>query len=197
MLRLAMLAVLLISMVISISHAAGLKITEKKRTYRVSGSSVQAIVRSMTRRGPVSKDHGKRALGLADFRYKTNIKTAKKNGQCRVISVTIDFQMFYIVPKHSSSSRIRSRDRSKWRRIKSMIESHERQHMRYYRQFASELHQALSAMKPQVNCARFKTQERRIRKKLERSNKNRNRRYDQVQKKPFNRRLDKYAPNWR
>ena len=42
--------------------AAGIKVTQKSRFYRVSGHSIQDVVRSMKQNGPYSWDHGRRAL---------------------------------------------------------------------------------------------------------------------------------------
>lgn len=175
---------------------AGVKVTEKTYTYRVSGSSIQAAVKTMTRRGPMT-DHGRRAAGLADFRYRTSVKTKKSNGFCRVTDVTVTINIFYKIPKHSNPSKMSSRDRRRWRSVVSMIDRHERQHGRYYRQFATQLHNALRRMKPQRSCGKFRTIERGLRKKYEGYNKSRNRRYDRAQHKPFNKRLEQLAPGWR
>lgn len=197
MVKLGVLAVWLSISAISIGFASDVKITERTRYYSVSGPTVQALVKTMTKRGPFSEDHGKRAVGLADYTYRTRIKTSKKNGFCRVTKATVTMQIFYFVPKLSRPKQLRARDHSKWRRIAAMILRHERQHGRFYKRLAGELQRALLSMKPQKSCSKFKAMERKIRVKLEKRDKNRNRRFDRAQYPPFNAGLAALAPNWR
>lgn len=197
MVKLGVLTFVLGICAIAIGHASNLKITERTSYYSVSGPTVQALVKAMTRRGPYSEDHGRRAVGLADYKYRTNIKTHKKNGLCRVKSVSISMQIYYFVPKLSRPKQLRARDHSKWRRIASMILRHEKQHGRFYKRLAKELQVTLARMKPQKSCSKFKSMERKIRAKLEKRDKSRNRNFDRAQYPPFNAGLAALAPNWR
>lgn len=197
MVKLGVLTFVLGICAIAIGHASNLKITERTSYYSVSGPTVQALVKAMTRRGPYSEDHGRRAVGLADYKYRTNIKTHKKDGLCRVKSVSISMQIYYFVPKLSRPKQLRARDHSKWRRIASMILRHEKQHGRFYKRLAKELQVTLARMKPQKSCSKFKSMERKIRAKLEKRDKSRNRNFDRAQYPSFNAGLAALAPNWR
>ena len=174
--------------------ASDLRIGETIRTYSVTGNSIQAVVKSMKRNGPMSQLHGRRALGMADYRYRTKVKTKKSNGVCRVMNATVSMQIYLTLPRLSSRARLNRRDASKWRRISSMIERHERHHARLYRRFANDLRRALLRMKPQRNCHDFRRLERQLTERLENLSKRRNRNFDRAQYRPFNRRLKRLAP---
>lgn len=159
---------------------AGVSITVKNRPFLVSGNSIGAVVRSMKRNGPFSEDHGRRAIGLADYRYRTSVTTKKKKGRCHVVSVRITMTIFYFLPTLSNSSRLSARDTSSWRRIERAIRNHEHQHGRNYRRLARELQGSIANMKPQNNCREVRKLERRIRARLEKADKSRNRNYDRA-----------------
>ncbi len=194
MLGIRILLVMLSFGVGTMALAAGISVTERTRNYRVAGNNIQAVVRSMKRNGPLSQFHGRRALGLADYRYRTAIKTKVENGRCHVTDASIKLRIFYVLPKLSTSSKLNRRDQSKWRAISSMIKRHEDQHGRFYRRFAAELQKSLVNMKPQKNCNQFKKLEQQLRARHEKSNTRRNRSFDRNQYKPFNRRLKRLAP---
>ena len=197
MVKMGVLAFMLSICAMAAGHASNVKITERTRYYSVSGPNIQALVKAMTRRGPYSEDHGRRAVGLADYKYRTNVKTYKKDGLCRVKSVSISMQIYYFVPKLSQPKKLRARDHSKWRRIAAMILRHEKHHGRFYKRLANELQVTLARMKPQKSCSKFKVMEKKIRKRLEKRDKNRNRNFDRAQYPPFNAGLAALAPNWR
>ena len=181
----------------SAAEAGQVSITEKTRTYRVSGDTIQAVVKSMKRNGPHSELHGRRALGMADYRFRTRVKTAKRNGRCYVEDASITMRISYILPRLSKPERLPRSHFNRWRSIQTMIRRHEHQHGRYYRQFANELHRALRSIRPQRNCSAIKAQEKKIKKRLEQISIRRNRNYDRGQYRPFNRRLKLLAPKRR
>lgn len=178
----------------SIAMAGNVTISQHTRTYPASGGTIQAIVKSMKRNGPMSELHGRRALGMADYRYNTRVQTVQKGGLCRVSSAHVSMRIFYVLPKLTRRDSLSKSHFARWLKISSMIGRHERQHGRLYQQFARQLQSALSKMKPQKQCFTLKSQERQISKRLEQANINRNRRYDRAQYKPFNRRLKALAP---
>ena len=179
------------------ADAGQVSISTHTRTYRVSGDTIQAVVKSMKRNGPNSELHGRRALGMADYRFRTRVKTTKRNGRCHVEDASVTMRISYILPRLSKPERLPRSHFNRWRQIHSMIERHEHQHGRYYRQFANELHRALRSMRPQSSCSAMKSQERKIRDRLEKISIRRNRNYDRGQYRPFNRRLKLLAPKRR
>lgn len=190
--------VMMMTMVLSSAVQAGtVSISEKTRTYRVSGDTIQAVVKSMKRNGPHSELHGRRALGMADYRFRTSVKTKKKDGRCHVEDASVTMRISYILPRLSKPERLRRNHLNRWRAIHRMIRNHENQHGRYYKQFANELHRALRRIRPQGSCSAVKAQEKAIKKRLEQINIRRNRNYDRGQYRPFNRRLKLLAPKRR
>lgn len=182
---------------ISWAQAKNVSISDRTSTYRVSGDTIQAVVKSMKRNGPQSELHGRRALGMADYRYRASLKTTTKNGTCRVKEAKVTMRISYILPKLTRPERLRQSHRSRWRRIRSMIVQHEHQHGRYYRLFANQLQNALASIRPQRNCSEVRKLEKQIKTRLEKASIRRNRRYDRAQYSPFNSRLKRLAPKRR
>lgn len=189
------LAVLFVSqLALSVPVHADVKVTVRNSTYRVHGSTIQSVVKAMKHGGPHSDNHGRRALALADYRYSTRLQTERRNGLCRVKRADVRMTIYFILPQLSASARLSKNHKSRWKRIYSMIRNHENRHGRYYRQFANELHHALTRMKPMKNCSALFQTERKIRRRLEQRNQNRNSWYDRAQYKQFNTRLKRLAP---
>jgi predicted secreted Zn-dependent protease len=189
---------LVIASVWTFSAQAGqVEVTSHTRTYRVSGDTIQAVVRSMKRNGPNSELHGRRALGMADYRYRTRVRTKSKNGRCHVEDASVTMRISYILPRLSKPDRLPRSHLNRWRKVRAMIERHENQHGRYYRRFANDLHRSLRAISPQRNCAAVRALEKKIKTRLENISIQRNRRYDRGQYRPFNRRLKLLAPKRR
>lgn len=179
------------------AEAGPVSITEKTRTYRVSGDTIQAVVKSMKRNGPHSELHGRRALGMADYRFRTRLKTSKRDGRCHVDDASVTMRIIYILPRLSKPDRLSRNHFNRWRSIHAMIRRHEHQHGRFYRQFANELHRALRSIRAQAHCSAVKAQEKKIKKRLEQISIRRNRNFDRGQYRPFNRRLKLLAPKRR
>ena len=130
--------VMMMTMVLSSAVQAGtVSISEKTRTYRVSGDTIQAVVKSMKRNGPHSELHGRRALGMADYRFRASVKTKKKDGRCHVEDASVTMRISYILPRLSKPERLRRNHLNRWPAIHRMIRTHENQHGRYYKQFAN------------------------------------------------------------
>lgn len=182
-------------LVISCGVARGeIKVTERIRTYTVTGSTIQEVVRSMKRRGPDSTLHGRRALGLSDFRHRTRMRTSRKEGRCQVVGVSISLRIYHTWPRLSKKSTLAKSHRARWRTIRRMIVRHERRHGALYRQFARELQLNLKRIPPQSQCSHLRDRQRSVTKKLLARDRKRNRRFDRIQYKPFNRRLKRLAP---
>lgn len=190
------LAIIIVMVLCVIADNATAKVTilEHTRTYRVSGNTIQAVVKSMKRNGPRSELHGRRALAMADYSYWPKVQLEQKKGLCRVSHATVSMRIYYVLPQLSRPQSLSRSHRSRWRRISSMITRHERQHGRLYRQFARQLQAALSKMPPRQSCAQLRSKQRQLTRRLEQANIHRNRRFDRAQYKPFNRRLKALAP---
>ena len=177
--------------------AGGVSIDQHTRTYGVSGDTIQEVVKSMKRNGPHSDLHGRRALGMADYRYRTNLRLKRESGSCKVEDASVSMRIWFIIPRLRNPEKLKRNHQSRWRRIRSMIVAHENQHGRYYRQFANQLHTALRTIRPQKDCSAVRRLEKQIKVRLEKANVRRNRAYDRGQYRPFNRRLKQLAPKRR
>ena len=187
-------AAMVICSAASSAQAKTVSISEHTRTYRVSGNTVQAVVKSMKRNGPNSELHGRRARAMADYRVRTSVATQRSEGRCIVKGAKVSMRISYIVPKLTNSSRLSPGHLNRWRKIKSMIVRHENQHGRYYRTFAHQLQAALASIRPQQSCSQVRVLEKKITKRLKAQSIRRNRNYDRGQYAPFNRRLKNLAP---
>ena len=173
---------------------ASVQFTVSKRSYSVSGNTVQEVVRSMKRNGPHSENHGRRALGLADFRHRVSLKLKSDGNLCRVEQAKVRVRAWYIVPKLRKSASLRGAHLKRWRRISGMIDRHELQHIALYRRFANELHSGLRKLAAGPDCRYVRNKAKTLEKRLIKRNASRNRHYDRRQYGPFNRRLKLLAP---
>ncbi len=171
------------------ARAADINVTTTSRYYTVSGRTIHDVVRAMKWTGPYSSNDGKRALALADYRLSYRLNTKISDGSCNIHRVKVSLRIFYILPRLSSRTRLSRRDQNKWKRINHLIVAHEKQHGKFYRRLANDLQRQILKLKPKPHCARISQQARDVMRKLENRSKQRNRRYDRNQYRPFNRRL--------
>ncbi|MEM7301547.1 MAG: DUF922 domain-containing protein [Pseudomonadota bacterium] len=171
------------------SAFAELTVTTRTRHYTVHGSNINSVVKAMKRSGPYSENEGKRALGLADYRFTWSLRTKRTPSGCAVSSLRARLSIFYILPRLTARSRLSKRDRSRWNSIYRMIDVHERVHGRFYRQFANSTYRAILKLKPQPNCSQLQRRAKAIEDRMVKLDRRRNRAFDRAQYRPFNRRL--------
>ena len=168
---------------------AGVSISIRHKFFSVSGSSIQDVVRSLKRNGPLHRDIGRRAIGLADFRHRYRLTTTSEGGRCKVSKVHVSLRIILTLPRLSSRARLSARHGARWRTIEAMIRRHENRHAALYKQFARALERRLKRLRPAASCSALRSKARQIEKSEFERDRRRNRAYDRASYPAFNKRL--------
>ncbi len=166
---------------------AEVKVREKTSFYRITGKSTAEFAQSMSRRGPYSRQHRKRAWATAsrDMSYQLT-RTKTKNG-CRVKAVKVRMKIIYRMPKPRSLSGVSQRERRKWTQLYKLLERHERTHGKFYRRFANETKRKLMRLRPARNCRQLDRKAAAVVKALSEADSLRNDRFDARDSKTYRR----------
>ncbi|MEM9733223.1 MAG: DUF922 domain-containing protein [Pseudomonadota bacterium] len=160
------------------AHAGGVKITEKTNFYTITGKTAQQFAISMSRRGPYSRAHRARSWATAsrDLTYQlVNTKTAKN---CRVKDVNVRLKITYQMPKPRTLKGVSKKHRGRWQRMYRLLDTHEKVHGRFYKEFARNLHRQLLRMKPAGSCRALDRKASNLVEKLSEKDRLRNQRFD-------------------
>ncbi|MGI9355570.1 MAG: DUF922 domain-containing protein [Rhizobiaceae bacterium] len=169
------------------AFAAELTIKEKTSFYRITGKSTAEFARSMSRRGPYSRQHRKRAWATAsrDMSYQLTRQKTKKS--CRVKAVKVRLKITYKMPKPTTLNGMTRRQRKKWASLYRLLERHERTHGKYYRQFANKVRRELKRIRPTRTCRQLDRKAAAIVEKLGAADSLRNDRFDARDGKTYRR----------
>lgn len=158
--------------------AAEITIKENTSFYSITGKSTAELAYSMSRRGPYSRQHRKRAWATAtrDMSYQLTRQKTKKN--CRIKAVKVKLKIKYNMPKPSTLNGMTRRERKKWANLYRLLNKHERTHGKFYRQFANKVRRKLKRMSPTRTCRQLDRKAAAIVKKLSEADSLRNDRFD-------------------
>ncbi|MEL7228840.1 MAG: DUF922 domain-containing protein [Pseudomonadota bacterium] len=163
---------------IATAHAGSVKITEKTKFYTITGKTAQQFAISMSRRGPYSRAHRARSWATAsrDLSYQlTNTKSAKN---CRVKDVNVSLKITYQMPKPRSLRGVSKKHRTRWQRMYRLLDTHEKVHGRFYKEFARDLRRQLLRMKPAGSCRALDRKASKLVERLSEKDRLRNQRFD-------------------
>lgn len=158
---------------------ANVTVTERTKTYRVTGTTAAELARSMSKRGPYSKAHQSRAWATAARDLRFQIDRDFTNGRCRVTGAVVRMKITYTLPRLSRTARLSARERARWTRMTGLLEKHERVHGRFYKELASKTHRALLRVKPARTCRALDRSALAEVKRLSAEDTKRNQRFDQ------------------
>ncbi len=175
------------SLLATSSAYAEVTVTERTKTYRVSGDTAAELARSMSKRGPYSRAHRSRSWATAARDLRFQIDRDFKNGQCRVTGADVRMKITYTLPRLSRSTRLNAREKSRWDRMTKLLEKHERVHGRLYRELAGKTHRALLKLKPARNCRALDKDALAEVKRLSAQDSERNQRFDRRDSRNYRR----------
>jgi predicted secreted Zn-dependent protease len=141
---------------------AGVKVSEKFETYRISGDSGEALMGAMDRGGP---RHGFLARAIAQTRYSVAWDIGYKADDdkvCKVTTANVKLSVSYRFPELAgkpSASMKRS-----WAKFMTGVRKHERMHGRIARQMAASAQKAVSSVSVanDNNCRKAKREVTRV-----------------------------------
>jgi predicted secreted Zn-dependent protease len=160
------------------AQSRSLKISENTRYYKISGKNAAEFALSMSRKGPYSRQHRRRAWATASRDMTYQLFHKKSKNSCRIKSAKVKLKITYQMPKLSSTKRVSKRQRRKWRTMYNLLNKHERTHGLYYRQFAKKVYASLLKLKSTKTCRSLERSAARLVAKLGEADKKRNQAFD-------------------
>ena len=122
--------------------AAGVKVSEKVRSYEIDGKTGEALLASMDRHGP---KHGFLTRAIAQTRYSVSwtVEWGETRAACRVKSIDGELDITYTYPRaHRLSSGLERR----WNRFLAGVKKHEKSHGDMARQMARTVEKSVAKL---------------------------------------------------
>lgn len=158
--------------------AKDLTIVESTKFYRITGKSTAEFAFSMSKRGPYSRQHRRRAWATASRQLSYQITRVKTKRGCRVKRAKVTLKIAYEMPKPATLTSVSRRERRKWAKLYRLLDRHERTHGKFYRQFAKKTQRQLRRLKAARTCRALDRNAERLVKKLSNADSMRNDRFD-------------------
>ncbi len=161
-----------------VSWAAPIKVNEKNKFYTIQGKTAPEFAVAMSKRGPYSRQHRKRAWATAsrDLTYQLVRKRDAKG--CKITDVKVELDIVYTLPKLRNERAVSKRHRSKWRRMFNLLSKHEKVHGKLYKQFARNVRREILRMPRASSCRKLDRQAIKIVKTLSEKDSLANDRFD-------------------
>lgn len=169
------------------AQSSSLKISEKTKHYTITGRSAVEFAKSMSRKGPYSRQHRRRAWATATRNLTYQLVHRKTKKRCQVKAARVKMQIIYEMPKLKSTKRVSKRNRASWKKMFNLLNKHERTHGLYYRQFAKKVHRSLQRLKPASTCWKLERSAEKLVEKLSKEDKKRNASFDRADAKNYRR----------
>ncbi len=169
------------------------KISEVTSFYIIDGKTAPEFAVSMSKKGPFSLQHRRRAWATASKDISYQVLRRKTSRGCKVTGVKVKLKIRYKLPKVRSLKGVSRRNRKKWKKMFRLLSRHERVHGRYYRQFAYRIKKALIKLPRQSSCRLLDRKADRLVKLLNKADRKINRRFDENDKKNYRRMVRLYS----
>ncbi|MEP1206446.1 MAG: DUF922 domain-containing protein [Rhizobiaceae bacterium] len=167
------------------AQKSSIKISEKTKYYRISGKNAADFAVSMSKRGPYSRSHRRRAWATATRDMTYQLFHRKSRNRCKVKAVRLKLKVTYEMPKLASTRGVSKRHRSKWKKMYNLLNKHERTHGLYYKQFARKVYASLRKMKSAKSCSALEKKAAKIVDSLAAADKKRNVRFDRRDRRNY------------
>ncbi len=109
---------------------AGIKVVARTETYSIAGTTSEALIDAMDRKGP---RHGftTRSVALTSYTVDWKIDVKQNGGDCRITGTTGTLNLTYTFPRVTSS--LDPAFQQKWDRFLAGVRKHEQEHGRIAR----------------------------------------------------------------
>lgn len=169
------------------AQRSSIKINETTNFYRIKGKSAGEFAVSMSKKGPYSRQHRRRAWATATRDMTYQLYHQKSKSRCTIKAVRVRLKITYEMPKLASTRGVSKRQVRNWNRMYGLLNKHERTHGLYYKQFARKVYASLRKMKPQRNCRALERAAAKIVAKLGKEDKDRNVSFDRRDRRNYRR----------
>ena len=167
------------------AQKSSIKINEKTKFYRISGKNAADFAISMSKRGPYSRAHRARAWATATRDMTYQVFHQKNKSNCKIKAVKVKLDVSYVMPKLYSTRGVSRREQSKWKKMYSLLNNHERKHGQFYKQFARKVYSTLRRMRSAKTCSQLENNAAKIVKKLAEEDKQRNVNFDKRDRRNY------------
>ncbi|MEL6752303.1 MAG: DUF922 domain-containing protein [Pseudomonadota bacterium] len=147
---------------------AKVNVTERTKTYTISGKNGQELSRSIVKKG-LKAVNTRHAIATTQTRLRIrNVKTAIRRNRCVVTDVDVDLSLTYTYPRWVDRNKASPRIRKAWDKFYAQVVRHEEQHGRIAKDFARDVSKLVKRASGRVSrdCKDFGLTQRR---KLERA----------------------------
>ena len=122
--------------------AAGVKVSEKTRSYEIAGKTGSALLAAMDRRGP---KHGFLTRAIAQTRYSVSwtIEWGETRTACRVKKIDGELDIIYTYPSTRGLSTALER---RWKRFLAGVRKHEKAHGDMAREMARTVEKSIARL---------------------------------------------------
>ncbi len=169
----------------ALAQKSSINITEKTKFYRISGKNAAEFAISMSKKGPYSRAHRRRAWATATRDMTYQLFHQKRRNSCKIKAVKVKLKVTYEMPKLRSTRGVSKRNRSKWKRMYGLLNKHERTHGLYYKQFARKVYNSLRRMEAPKSCPALEKNADRLVKHLAQADKKRNVDFDRRDRRNY------------
>ncbi|MGI9366428.1 MAG: DUF922 domain-containing protein [Rhizobiaceae bacterium] len=167
------------------AQKSSLKLSEQTKHYSIKGKTAPQFAASMSRRGPYSRQHGRRAWATATRDMTYQLFHRKSKGTCRVKAVRVKLKTTYVLPKLASKRGVSNQQLKKWNRMYGLLKKHERTHGEFYKQFGRKVYTSLRKMKPARTCRQLDRNAAAIVARLGAEDKRRNVKFDRRDRRNY------------
>ena len=108
------------------AQTSSLKISEKTKYYRISGKTAAEFAISMSKKGPYSRQHRRRAWATATRDMTYQLYHQKRKNRCKIKAVRVRMVITYEMPKLASTRGVSKRHRTRWTKMYALLNKHER-----------------------------------------------------------------------
>ena len=116
--------------------------------YNVPGTTVEYINQQIAIRGP-QNGH---AIGTTETRMTPKVRTIREDGECRIESVQVVFELKVTLPRWMDLDRADRRTRTGFAALATHVEDHEQRHVEISQKYARKIEATLIAMPPEKTC---------------------------------------------
>lgn len=139
-------------LVLSPFHADAASVAKVYNYFAIGGTTLQEIEAELMRRGPKLNGTGMRHPGATRMEFTTRVTYGQRNGRCSVMKAVVRVKATVILPRWTRRSRSDGDTRLIWDTLAADIKRHEESHVVIARRHASEMEQALEAIRNARGC---------------------------------------------
>lgn len=167
--------------------AQQVSVKEVTNHYIIKGRTTGEFAASMSKNGPYSRQHKRRAWATAARKMTYQLERRRTAKGCEVKGAKVALKIDYTLPRLANTPKVSPGQRRKWQLMYGLLMKHEKVHGKLYKQFASEVRRDLLRMKPAKSCRELSRKASKIVDRLSEKDSIRNDQFDQRDRRNYRR----------